>query len=351
MGRPATIDWVSPSAVARLQACGLAESRRRTQPHQSPPSNPITRLGNAAHRVLEWIARSAPELNGQEDAEELIARRWAEEVAREVEASESNPLERSYDPAEQWPAYGRISAGLRVDGVALARELADLPIERRLPEKEMASSDRTIRGTADLVVVDDNGATVIIDHKAGEVSEGDVEQGGRYEQQVLLYAAMARDSGLSPTKAEVRPLGRAAKSVELSDERLTTVVDEAHAQMARYNEAVTQGRAVDLAKPSESSCGWCPFILDCPAVWVDPVPDLGELAVVEGEVETVQVLASSLALKLTSIDGSITVTGVPIADINGRTPAPGDRIRLAGLRQTSTGLFRCHPGRALIFVL
>ena len=149
-----------------------------------------------AHRVLEWIARSAPERSRSDDAEAHIADRWAEEVTREVEASESNILERSYGPAERWPAYGRISAGLRVDGVALAHELGDLPIERRLPEKAMASSDRTIRGTADLVVIDDNGAAVIIDHKTGEVTEGDVDRGGRYEQQVLLYVAMARDSGL-----------------------------------------------------------------------------------------------------------------------------------------------------------
>ena len=120
--------------------------------------------------------------------------------------------------------------------------------------------------------------------------------------------------------------------------------------MARYNEAVTEARAVDLAKPSESSCGWCPFILDCPAVWVDPAPDLGELAVVEGEVENVQVLASSLALRLRSGDEIITVTGVPTTDIGGRTPVDGDQIRLSGLRPTSTGLMRTSPGRALMSV-
>ncbi len=351
MGDPATIDWVSPSAVARLQACGLAESRRRLHSRGIQPSNPVARLGNAAHRVLEWIARAAPELRDQDDAEDRIASRWLKEVAREFEASESNPLERSYGPPERWPAYGRIAAGLRVDGVALVQELAELPSERRLPEEKLASSDRRIRGTADLIVIDEDGAAVIIDHKAGEVGEGDIEQGGRYAQQVLLYVAMARDSGLSPTKAEVRPLGRASKSVELSDTRLTAVVGEAHAEMAHYNEAVAQGRVVDLARPSGSSCGWCPFILDCPAVWVDPSPDLGELAVVEGQVETVQVLVSSLALRLNSMEGSVTVSGVPTADINGLRPAPGDRIRLTGLRRTSPDHLRSHPGRVRMAVL
>jgi hypothetical protein len=274
-----------------------------------------------------------------------------DELNREIEATKSNPLEQSYGPAERWPAYGRISAALRVDGVTLAHELADVPIDRRLPEKEIASSDRTIRGTADLVLVDDHGSSVVIDHKAGAVDEDDVVPGGRYEQQVLLYVAMARDSGLAPAKAEIRPLGRPAKFVELSDHRLVAVVDEAHAQMARYNEAISQGRAVDLAKPSHSSCGWCPYILDCPAVWADPRPDLGELTVVEGDVTTVQVLASSLALRILTEHGSTDVTGLPNADINGRTPAPGNRIRIAGLRPTSVGQMRSHPGRVLMSVL
>jgi hypothetical protein len=132
---------------------------------------------------------------------------------------------------------------------------------------------------------------------------------------------------------------------------LSAAVADAHAELARYNEAVGQGRAVDLAKPSESSCGWCPYVLDCPAVWVDPAPDLGELAVVEGDVKTVQVLASTLALTLEDAEGRITVTGVPTTDVSGRRPTPGDRIRLAGLRQISSSQMRCHPGRARLAVL
>lgn len=345
------IGWVSPSAVARLQACGLAESRRRGPSKDARPSNPVARLGNAAHRVLEWIARSAPELNDRGDAEERIASRWREEVELETQASQSNPLERSYGPAERWPGYGRIAAGVRADGVALAQELAGLPVERRLPERAMQSSDRTIRGTADLVVLDEDGSALVIDHKAGEVSDEDVAPGGRHEQQVLLYAALARDSGLWATKAEIRPLGRATRPVELSEARLTAVVNEAHAEMARYNQAVAQGRVIDLANPSQSSCAWCPFILDCPAVWVSPAPDLGDDAVIEGDVEAIQALPSSLALKLRTVDGTVTVTGVSTEDISGRRPTVGDRMRLAGLRQTSPGVMRCRPGRSVIAVL
>jgi hypothetical protein len=351
VGDPRVINWVSPSAVARLQACGLAESRRRGQARGARPSNPVARLGNAAHRVLEWIAQSAPELRDHEDAESSIADRWLEEVDREVAASQSNPLERSYGPAERWPAYGSIAAGVRVDGAALAQELAELPPERRLPETEVASSDGTIRGTADLIVIRADGTAVVIDHKAGEVSDDDVALDGRYEQQVLLYVAMARDAGLAPTRAEIRPLGRAAKPVEVSDARVTAVVAEAHAEMAHYNEAVVNDRAVDLAKPSESSCGWCPYILDCPAIWAGPPPDLGEFTVLEGAVETVQVLGSSLALRLTAEHGGVVVTGVPTTDIRGRTPSAGDNVRVTGLRQVTPDRMRSHTGRVRMSVL
>lgn len=351
MGKPARIEWVSPSAVARLQACGLAESLQRRQPRGKRPSNPVARLGNAAHRVLEWIAESAPQLGAVHDVEPLIADRWLEEVTREEEANRSNPLEPPYGPAQRWPAYGRITAGLRVDGVGLVEELSSLPRGRRLPEQELFSSDRKIRGTADLILLADDGSATIIDHKTGGVDQDDVGHGGRYEQQILLYVAIARDSGISATKAEIRPLGRRPVPVELSDASVAAVLVEAHAQMRRYNDAVAQDRALDLATPSESSCGWCPFLLECPAVWVDPAPDLGELAVVEGDVETLQVLASSLALALRNADGCVTVTGAPRTDVRGREPVPGDRIRVTGLHQTSPGHMRCHPGRGLMSVL
>src|SRR5262245_31552464 len=186
MGDPSPIHWVSPSAVARLQACGLAESRRRGHPHGVQPSSPGARLGTATHRVLEWIARSAPELASRDDAEDVIATRWTQEIARERTESESNALERSYGPPERWPAYGRIAAGVKVDGVALANELAQVPSDRRLVEVELASSDERLRGTADLIVVGDDGGALIVDHKTGDARDEDVSQGGQYEQQVLL---------------------------------------------------------------------------------------------------------------------------------------------------------------------
>lgn len=86
-------------------------------------------------------------------------------------------------------------------------------------------------------------------------------------------------------------------------------------------------------------------------MWVDPAPDLGEQAVLEGDVETVQVLTSSTALRLSSLDDTTDVTSLPMVDILGREPVPGDRVRLAGLRMTAPGRMRGQPGRELMSLL
>lgn len=353
MNDPALIEWLSPSALTRLQACGLAESRRRSGGGggSAAPSNPVARLGNAAHRTLEWVANQAPEIDGDPNSEDLIATRWAEEVAAESAEAERYPQERAFGPPERWPSYGRIAASVRVDGRELATELADLPPERRSAERALATGDGFIRGTADLILLDTEGAATIIDHKSGTPSEEDMAVGGRYEQQVLLYVVMARSAGLRPTRAEIRPLGHAPVQVNLPEARLAEVVDEARSQVKRYNTAVQAGRSVDLATPSESSCGWCPYALDCPAVWSIPRPDLGDFHLVEGETLAAQVLTNSIAIKLRTGDDDFVVAGIPRTDDLADHLVPGIRVKLSGLEQGAPGVFRFRSGRTQFAVV
>jgi hypothetical protein len=290
--------------------------------------------------VLEWIAERAPDLAGDAEAEALIAQRWSEELASEVSSAAANVLEPPRGPVERWPRYGHIAGALRVDGAALARELSNLPAQRRLAEHQLTSSDGRIRGTADLVIVDGDGDALVIDHKMGAIGEDDTAPGGRYEQQLLLYVAMGRDTGFHASRAELRPLGRAPVPVSASDDRIADAVEEAHRQMDRYNNAVSAGRELDIATPSESSCAWCPYILDCPAVWTDDPPDLGEIRCVEGEVGNVQLLPASTAASIRTRDGDVVAAGMPHSDVHGRRPRPGDRLRVTGLRETSIGRLR-----------
>jgi RecB family exonuclease len=349
MGDARLIEWVSPSAVARLQSCAFAESIRRSPAHGPAPSNPAGRLGNAAHRVLEWIAEDPSPLCGT-DAEERIGDRWILEVTAEYKASLDNELEPSYGPLETWPGYHRITAAIRVDGASLAWELNGIPRDRRLTEEELATSDSRIRGTADLIVIGDDGTATIIDHKSGAVHAEDVAVGGRYEQQAMLYAAMALDAGMEPRTCELRPLGRAPISIGVSEARVASAREEAKAQMARYNAAIASGNEFSLADPSESSCGWCPYALSCDALWIGESRDLGEFGMVAGTIGTVQLLPASLALKLESEAGELTVTGLPQTDVKGQLPAKGQTVRIVGLHFTSAVQAKTHPGRARMLI-
>lgn len=304
------------------------------------PSNPIARLGNAAHRVLEWVARTAPDLAQDTGAEALIAQRWTAEVAVEVRSAMANALEPPHGPVERWPRYGQTAGAVRVDGAALARELSGFPERQRMAEHELASSDGRIRGQADLIVLNHDEGALVIDHKMGTVGEYDIEPGGHYEQQILLYVALTRDTGIPALRAEIRPLGRPPIPIALSEDRIAAAVEEAHRQLDRYNLAVSAGRELDLATPSESSCGWCPYMLDCPAIWAPEPPDLGEIRLVEGQVSSIQLLHASTAAAIHTEHGDVVAVGLPLQDVRNRRPQPGDRVRITGLRQISNGRLR-----------
>jgi hypothetical protein len=116
--------------------------------------------------------------------------------------------------------------------------------------------------------------------------------------------------------------------IALSDDRIAAAVEEAHHQIDRYNSAVSAGRELDLATPSESSCAWCPYMLDCPAIWTPEPPDLGEIRWVEGELSSIQLLPASTAASIHTEHGDVVAVGLPRQDLHNRRPQPGDRVRI-----------------------
>src|SRR5205823_645738 len=158
---------------------------------------------------------------------------------------------------------------------------------------------------------------------------------GRYRVQLLLYAALVRDLGPTPTAAQVRPLGRMPRFVPVTDEAIDEAVLSARADMATYNEAVRSGAVLTLARPSESACQWCEFLIDCPAIWSDPTVDLGKIKNLEGKVIQLQSdQPERLALRLETANGADTVLVTGLSAI--RAPALadvaiGDWIRIVGL--------------------
>lgn len=344
-----SISTFSASTVASLRRCGLAVYRRRIRPSGAGqgPSSPVARLGLAAHRVLAWVANEAPELASSLDVEERVRDRWKHEVALEEAEARQFRVEIGNGPVERWPRFATIQENLVVDGAALARELSELPADRRWAERKVDCADGDFFGWIDLVIVDEAGTATVVDHKAGTVNDADLSPTGRYLTQVLLYAALVRDVGLSPTGAQIRPLGSAPLDIEVSSQVIATAVAAARSDVASYNEAVSSGETLRLARPSEDSCQWCEFLSDCPAVWGASQPDLGEIRILEGTITQVQVQQGQrLAIRLVVDGESVLVSGLSaplFADLG-----PGDEVRVVGIREVGTGRFRAGRGRTVV---
>lgn len=340
------IGKASPSSINALKNCGLAVYRRRIHPrNQGPgPSNPVTRLGTAAHRVLEWIANNVAEYANNPQLEESIRRRWADESTSQEEEAGEQVLERANGPVVRWPKFAQIQEDLVIDGLALAKELAPLPPERVWAEREATNDQGDLGGSIDLVLVNDDNTATVIDHKAGAVTSGDMELGGRYSNQLLLYASLVRDLGPEPTAAEIRPLGRQPFPVEVSDRAIDAAVEAGREEVSTYNTIVRSGNPIQLAKPGEDACRWCEFLLDCEAIWGMDRPDLGGIETLQGTIQKIETAASGVtALRLKSSDGPVTVTGLSPT----RVPAMrefnvGDAVRIVGLAEREAGSYR--PG-------
>jgi RecB family exonuclease len=350
--REARLKLASPSLVVGLDRCGLAvylSRQPRGDGRSRGPSTPSARLGTAAHRILEWAANNAPDLTLADDLEATVRQRWHEECADEHAAAARHPAEWRYGPYPEWPRYATIQANLVVAVGELVKELAGVPHERRVAEMSARTTAGDIAGTIDLIVLDENGDATVIDHKVGTVTDGDLAPGGAYHTQVLLYAAMARDMGYRVAGAQVRPLGRTPVLLRTDDAELDEVLTRARQAVAQYNNAVDAGEVLQLAQPSEEACRWCPFLIDCPAVWSGGEVDLGDVAIVEGVLGSpVQLQRNGrfAALALTTAEGEVTISGlstVRMPDIAGFKI--GDTVRAVGLRRSADRSYRPAGGR------
>jgi hypothetical protein len=299
--------------------------------------------------VLEWIANEAATLALDSSVEQLVRERWLAEARTEEAAAQRHRSEAQFGPLQRWPRYATIQESLVVDGSALASELALVPADRLWVERKVTDASGYLRGAIDLVLLAADGTATVIDHKAGTVKDEDVEVGGRYRVQVLLYAAMVRDIGPEPVHAQVRPLGGMPIQIKVSDATIDAAVFQARSDVNSYNMAVDSGDIIQLARPSESACRWCEFLLDCPAIWSDPQPDLGDLHNLEGTVIQLQnQQPERVALELQVGDAGETalVKGLSVR----RAPAlntlrVGDPVRIVGLSRIAGGAYRAGSGR------
>jgi hypothetical protein len=337
---------VSPTLMAAISRCGLAVHLGRTHQRHAGGwlSNPSARLGGAAHRVLGWVSAGGCSGLGSSELEVAVRQRWRDEVTVEEQAAARSPVESYFGLAPSWPGYATTEERLVIEAGWLAEEISSSPDVERWVELSLTSSVPPMRGSPDLVVRSADGAR-IVEFKSGAVGPEDAQPLGRYGLQVLMYAAMVRQLGVPIAGAEIRPMGRARLTVEVSEGAIEQACEVVTAALEVFNSAVDAGETSRLAQPSDGACGYCPHILRCPAIWAaGGTKELDELEVLEGTIKRVQrAHVGSVAVQLDATGGTrlgaVTITGLDPRRLHAATDLhPGEQVRVAGLRSRSGGI-------------
>ncbi len=346
---------VSPTLFTAMQRCGLAVHLSRTHRWRqgSSSSNPPARLGTAVHRVLGWVSTDQRTELGPSEFEAAVRQRWHDEVALEEKAAAASIGESYFGPAVGWPGYATTEERLVIEAGWLAAEVSNSIGIERWVERPLSSNAPPMRGTPDLVLLSDVGARVV-EFKSGTVAPEDVKPAGRFGLQVLMYAAMVRQHGIPVIAGEIRPIGRARLPVEVTDGAIEEACASVLAALDDFNSAVDEGETVRLARPSDRSCGYCPHILGCPAIWAGGTNELNDLQVLEGTVERVQqAQVGSVAVELEATAGTrlgvVTITGLdPRRLRDAASLQPGEQVRVSGLRLRAGGIGLSAPPGAWV---
>jgi RecB family exonuclease len=339
------IQELSPTLVASIRRCGLAVyfGRLGSRLGGTAVSNPPARLGAAVHRVLAWVAEGGLSGVEQSDIEFAIRRRWTDELASEQRAAAASAVESYFGPVKSWPGFTTAEERLVIEASWLAAEVGGESNLRPWAEREYKASNPPMRGTPDLVLADGDRA-MVVEYKSGSVKPEDARPTGRYGLQVLLYAWMVAESGLEVTTCEIRPVGRPRFAVEVNNDSIREARETAAETLRAFNVGVGSGDVRTIANPNDHSCGYCPHVLHCPAIWDGKgMLELEEMQVIEGTVGKIQEThLGTMAVEVERVTG--TRTGAVI--MNGLDPRRlaalqslrrGDQIRVSGLRPARTG--------------
>jgi RecB family exonuclease len=339
----ALIQVISPSQLGVLRRCRLAAylAASRSRGHGPSPSNPRARLGTAAHEVLEWAAKNAPALTTSADPEPEIRAAWGRAISKQELLASQVQQEATAGPVSSWPRFAQTQEDVAVEADRLIEELSGVPADCVIAEHEFVGVSAPLRGKVDLVLLDTEQRATIVDHKTASVDDVDVQPGGRFRTQLLIYAALCRDAGYPPHRAEIRSIGRRRVAIDIDDETIDDAVSEAVDELERFNAEVLTHSPIDLASPSEDACRWCEHLVQCPAVWANSAPDLGGLRAVEGTVVSIESskvgrVALVLDATLGTDRGRVSIAGLEsrrLAILN--EIAPGARVRIGGLAEVS----------------
>ena len=160
---------VSPSLLNRL-ACPLRVAFEQAGAGGSAGQSEAAALGMVAHRAIE-LALEGDELD---DA-------WAQGSAEEQARNGSDPMD--------YPAARRTLLRLKKHLPRLLELLSTMPDSRRLSETWLETADVALGGKPDLIAISPDDLALVIDYKAGLVSDDEGVKSA-YVQQLLFYGAL-----------------------------------------------------------------------------------------------------------------------------------------------------------------
>lgn len=319
------------------------------------PKDPSAILGTALHRVQEQADRG--ELSGQGGTFADAARAAFDQAAAEA-LTRAHPLVRvRYPRLSDLPRFylqraRSVEMALeRVPALVPPHETAaggNEPSPRLFVEASLESSDGLLRGRADCL---DVAGQKIVDYKSGSGAADGSIISEEEELQLLFYAALARDNGVTVREGcIVRSDGRRA-TCSLPEEAAEAVTDEARVLLAELNAGITSDLLPDaMATPSPAVCARCSFRGLCSAFWREATPDWAAQVGSHAEmiVQDVRQLGPARSPSI-QVSGRITAGSVPLSvataqfslDWVGVPFNPpllvGSHIRLLNVREQETG--------------
>lgn len=183
------------------------------------------------------------------------------------------------------------------------------------------------------------GLLTVVDLKSG-IGTGGQDLAIQHRDQMLFYAGLVQAVYGQWSALELRPVDGSHVPISYDPEegeRLREAVDE---DRQSFNAAVEEKGVAAAAKPSASTCAWCPFRVVCPALvssWdkvsggCEGTPNRS-LSLAAGLVQTVRRSSTATdvvieqAVDLSTPAGEVSVTRLPV----NLSVEPGDALVVAG---------------------
>jgi hypothetical protein len=341
---PRPIDVLSPTLYASMLRCGAQAVWRAHGNRTAVPQHPQAVLGICTHSLLAAAHRG--QLHGKDQDERLAAARaYFDSRADELWSTAHPLLKAKFGEPRRLPYYNLSRERSAMAASAIAADhppgagkpfTGPLKFKQDLTETNLKSKDGLLAGRPDYL---NQAAKEVTDYKS---SKGGKSLSPSEERQLLLYAHLARENGITvETGVVVRVDGQRAATA-LAPERVEAEGRAAREALAEFNKTAVGKTFEELAKPSAENCAHCPCVPFCAPFWRSAVPEWAELTGknIEGTVAAIdESVVQGVTLKTYKLDncrGTVDGAGVyleqvPETWINAdgtQLPRIGEAVRL-----------------------